>query len=105
MAQRRRLALPLPFSAIGRRLLRGALQAKEGPSIPMRPGDGAGDGAKARIGLSTPGEALIQHEHLVDLAVPFAEELRAFAEPGSPRLGSSVGRTIGFLQKPERLGV
>ena len=82
-----------------------ALQAKEGPAVPVRASDGAGDGAQARIGLAAPGEALLENEYLMGFAVPFPEELRAFAQPGPLGLRSGAVRPIGLAQELQCLGI
>ena len=71
----------------------------------MRPGNGASDGAQTRIGFAAPGEALVEHEHLMRFAVPLSEEFRASAEPASLGLRSRAVRVVGFPQELQRLGV
>ena len=38
----------------------------------MRPGDGAGDRAQARVGFAAPGKAFVEHKHFMGFAMPFA---------------------------------
>ena len=40
----------------------------------MRSGDATGDHTEAPVGFAMPGEALVEHEHLVRFAVPLPEE-------------------------------
>ena len=57
-----------------------SLQSEEGPTVPVGAGDGASDSGEAWIGFAAPGEAFLENDHLVRIAVPFTEELRALAQ-------------------------
>src|SRR5271157_5339212 len=101
MAQRLRLASALGIAVLHRRAgwardLGGParLQSKEERPRPRCAGDGSRDGGKRAVARALPGEAVIEHQHLINATVPLAHQ------PGS-RLhfpaSSYPGRT-GLLQ-------
>src|SRR5271168_4604427 len=81
MAQRLRLASALGIAVLHRRAgwardLGGParLQSKEERPRPRCAGDGSRDGGKRAVARALPGEAVIEHQHLIGSTLPFSNQ-------------------------------